>query len=135
MEYSSINTLIYETIEQIAPLSTSKVSMFDINHINSHPPFLRFKFKNRSLDDSIYAKIKDVIYNFQGNLKWRIQTSASTGNAIIMPSFTDDENEDMFLNQKNYFISILGEELYNKKIDSAIKDIPEIARSLSSIQP
>ncbi len=133
MNVEEINRLLYKTLEQIAPIKTSKVSMFDLSYQEKHPPYLRFKFENKSKDDIIYSKLEEIIQNFNGNLQWKLYSSKLTDNYIIMPCFVDKEDEVKYLNNKEYFVSILGEVIYNKKIESAISDIPELAINISKL--
>jgi hypothetical protein len=130
MDYRTVNRLIYEALENIAPIETSKVSMFALDNPRRHPPFLRFRFKNIAKNNDIYKRIKEAIENFQGHLKWKLYTNESTQNYIILASFIQSNNEEQFLYQSEYFISILGKDIYNEKIEQSIIDIPGLAEKI-----
>ncbi|WP_293312922.1 hypothetical protein [Pedobacter sp. UBA5917] len=74
MDLNKINTLLFETLDSIAAIGTSKVSMFDKKDKYSYMPFFRFKFKNKKKDDKIYKDIEVVINSFKGNVKWGLTT-------------------------------------------------------------
>ena len=65
-------------------------------------------------------------------MKWSLTVRDWSENYIIMPSFLNMIDEDKFLNQEDYYISILGEEAYNRKVEEAILDIPQLAQAISS---
>ncbi|HCT85677.1 MAG TPA: hypothetical protein DF296_10825 [Candidatus Margulisbacteria bacterium] len=130
MEFATINRLIYNALITLSPVMTSKVSMFDLNDHYSHPPFLRFRFEGKPKDDIIYVKIKNAIDGFEGNLKWRLTTKNESENYIIMPSLIETSNEEEYLYKKEYYISVLGEDIYNRKIEDGINDIPRLAKAI-----
>lgn len=130
MEFDKINTLIFETLECFAPIETSRVSMFDTEDRYSHLPFCRFKFKNKKKEDEIYKKIKIAVESFEGNLKWKLITKPDSENFLILPVFNNEENIE--LNDKDYFIFIFGENGFQKKIDESIDDIPKLAKVISN---
>ena len=132
MNLNKINRLIFETIETIAPIETSRVSMFDLDDKYKYPPFFRFRFKNKQKDDKIYEKIKNAIICFEGNLRWKLVTKNESKNFIILPSIVDIDEMDQILFQRENYISLFGEILYKKKIDECIADIPKLAEVISS---
>ena len=133
MNLENINRLVFEAMETIAPIETARVSMFSIDNQYNHPPFFRFRFKNIDKNDPIYTKIMNSISLFKGNLKWKCSTVDYSNNYIIYPCILDTYDESDSINKKERYIAILGENLYYKKIDDCINDIPELAKAIGSI--
>lgn len=130
MEFDKLNTLIFETLEGIAPLGTSRVSMFNIDDKYSNVPFFRFKFKDKKKEDEIYKRIQVAINGFNGNLKWELVTRFDSENFLIIP-IIDQENRVNW-NDKESLIALYGESGYRKKIGEIIDDIPKLAKVISS---
>jgi len=129
MEFDKINRLTFETLECIAAIETSRVLMFNPEDRYSHVPFFRFKFKNIKKDDLIYEKIQASINNFVGNLKWKLLTRFDSENFLIIPIIFQENN--IAWDDKDSFISLLGESSYRTKIDECIDDIPRLAKAIS----
>lgn len=132
MKLSKVDTLVFEALEDIAPIETARVSMFDITDKYSYFPFLRFRFKNKEKEDMVYRKIKDIINGFEGNLKWDLVTKTESKNFLILPVITRLDKNVSTLDERTYFISLYGEDHYKKKIDDCIDDIPKLAKVISS---
>lgn len=130
MELNKIDSLMFEALQSIAPVGTSRVSMFNVKDVYSYVPFCRFRFKNKTKEDEIYKKIQVAVDSFEGNLKWAMVTRSDIENFLIVPIISH-ENE-MAWNDKDYFISLYGESNYRKKIDECIDDIPNLALVVSS---
>jgi len=130
MELDKINSLIFETLDSIAPISTSRVSMFNTKDKYYYVPFCRFKFKNKEKEDKIYKKIQVAIDSFEGNLEWKLLTKVESKNFLIVPIISG-ENEIAW-NDKESIISLIGESGYHEKIDECIDDIPKLAKVISA---
>ena len=132
MESINISFLVFKALESLAPLATSKVSMFDVDDKYGHPPFIRFRFKGVLKNDKIYSIIKFAVENFSGNVKWKLSTKPSLENYILITSFFAEFTEFDNFYKKEFYISKLGENLYTKMIDDAIEDIPMLSKLISS---
>lgn len=132
MELNEINRLLFETLENISSIETSRVSMFDIEDQYSHSPFFRFKFKNKTKEDKIYTKIKNAIGSFKGNLEWDLVNKPESENFLILPIIFESKENYTGWDKKAHFISLYGESRYRKKIDESIDDIPALARAIGS---
>ena len=131
MENTNSNFLIFEALERIYTLSTSKISMFSIDDKYKHPPFMRFKFKEILKDDEIYSKLRLVVENFSGNVKWKLITKDNIENYLLIPAIFTDLSEFGHFYNKEYYISKYGEDRYIKEIDAAIEDIPILSKLIS----
>lgn len=129
-----INRSVFEALDNIAPIQTSKVSMYAIDDSYAHPPFLRFRFKGVLKHDPIYNHIKLVIENFKGNLEWSLITKPESQNYIIILSFFVDSLTLGNFYKKDFYVSKLGNDLYNELIDKSIEDIPNLSIAISSCQ-
>lgn len=130
MELIKINRLMFQALESIAPVGTSRVSMFNVEDVYYYVPFCRFRFKNKTKEDEIYKKIQVAVDSFEGNLKWTMVTRSDIENFLIVPIIS--HKNEMAWNDKDYFISLYGESNYRKKIDECIDDIPSLALAVSS---
>lgn len=130
MSYNQINTMIYEALERLAPITTAKVSMFPTDDKYGHPPFLRFRFKDIPKNNEIYFKIKNTLENFKGKLKWGLYDKLGTENYILIPSFFEELNLSSSFYEKETYFSLLGPNLYYEKVNEALEDIPTLAELL-----
>lgn len=132
MNDASISRLVFKALEFLRPIQTARVSMFDLNNPYTYPPFLRFRFAGKLKDDKICERVRNAIDCFEGKLKWTLTSREGVENYVIKPMFVNKDEEVRSSNKKDYFVSVLGEELYRKKIDDAIEDIPKLAKAVSS---
>ncbi|OIN55609.1 hypothetical protein [Arsenicibacter rosenii] len=130
MDYDQTNTLIYEALESLAPLATAKASMFPTDDKYGHPPFLRFRFKNKNKNDTIYHNIKYALERLNGRVKWELYEKPDTENYLIIPVFFERLNTGIRFYDKEVYLALLGKELYYKKIDEALDDIPALAEMI-----
>lgn len=134
MDFNKINTIIFETLETLASIETSKVSMLDTSDKYSSFPFLRFRFKGKNKDDIIYYEIQNIINSFQGKLKWEMTTIDESKNYVISPKITDANILVSSKEKKDKFIDEFGFDIYMKIIDDCINDIPELAKAIGSLK-
>jgi hypothetical protein len=121
-----INREIHKALECLGIIETSKITMFATDDKYCHPPFLRFRYKGVDKKNKIYDVIKNGIVEFKGNLKWDLITKESSKNYIIVPIvFEKYIEEGDFYNKKNSVEFNIEE--YEKFIDAAIDDIPNLA--------
>lgn len=134
MEEIDINTIMFETLYKISPLRTSKVSMFSLDDIYGHPPFLRFGFY--LVDETELISILEKITNeFEGNLEWLIRKKPESKNCILIPIiFEEIQSEGQFY-KKNFWIKQFGEDIYKKYVDFALEDIPKLAEHIKKEFP
>lgn len=125
MEFNKTNRLIFESLESIAPIVTSRVSMFDTKDRYSHVPFCRFRFKDLRKSDEIYKKIQSVVDSFEGKLKWKLDSRIDSENFLIFPIISHENMRAW--NDKEALMSLLGESVYRKKIDECVDDVPKLA--------
>lgn len=130
MEYEQMNSILYNTINDIYPIATSRISIFPIrNDYNSFPCF-RFRLKDKEKDDVIYVKIKESIEKFEGLLDWKMVSADYSQNYLIVPAYVDVWNGLISMNINEYLINLLGEEEFKRRIDDAIVDIPKLAEAI-----
>ncbi|MBK8626998.1 MAG: hypothetical protein IPN86_15935 [Saprospiraceae bacterium] len=61
MDEKEINGLVFNALSNLYSIETSKVSMYPLDDKYGHSPFLRFRFKFLSKNDSIYRTIGNSI--------------------------------------------------------------------------
>ncbi len=127
MDDSQINTIMFETLEQIAPIGTARVSMFSITDRYSYIPFFRFRFKSINEDNKIYHQIKLAIEHFNGNVKWELFKNPDVRNYLIIPIILC--KDDIRWSDTEKLKLYLGDSFY-KKIDECIDDIPRLASQI-----
>ena len=129
------NRRIFEAFDSlIYPLDASKVSMWSLTDRYDHPLFFRFKFKGITKEHPFYAKIKDAIEKYAGNVEWTISTTEKASNYVLVPkSFSEYVEKGVPFN-KVFFLSIFKEEDYIKMIDLSISDVPSLAKAIRNIQ-
>jgi hypothetical protein len=130
MEFNKLNSLIFETLENIAPIGTSLVSMFAMEDPYYHVPYLRFRFKNKSKEDEIYKKIQGAIDSFEGNFKWELVTKVDSPNFLIIPIISVGNEKSW--SDKELLISLYGESGYRERIIDCMEDIPKLANVIRS---
>jgi hypothetical protein len=125
------NLKIYEAFESMGKsLNVSKITMWNSKDIYSYPPFFRFKFKGIDKNDRLYMGLQNCVGMFSGNLKWEITTREDVSNYILMPSIFISLLIEHKSFTRDYFVDKIGEENYISLIDSAIRDIPELAKAI-----
>lgn len=134
MEKIDINTIIFETLNKISPIRTSRVSMFPLDDVYGHPPFLRFGF---SLEDEteLITILKKSVNEFEGNLKWIIIKKKESKNCILIPVIFEEISSEGQFYKKDFWIKQFGENIYKHYIDSALEDIPKLAEHLKKEFP
>lgn len=128
MEYEQMNSILFDTINDIYPIATSRVSILPLNNDYNYFPYFRFRFKDK--DNVIYTKIKNIVDKFEGLWKWKMYTSENSLNYIILPAYVDVVNGYIRINKGEYLINSLGEEEFKRRIDDAIVDIPKLAEAI-----
>lgn len=124
MNYS----VLFEALESIAPIETAKVNVWALDNRYNHPPFLRFRYKGMEKNDKLYSQLKLVVEGFNGFLKWMMVTNDNTLNFIIAPEIFVANRMKGDLYDKDMFLKIFTETVYQEKVDEAIKDIDKLAQ-------
>jgi hypothetical protein len=76
MDLEIDNTRIFEAFDGlIYPLDIAKVSMWSKTDRYAHPPYFMFKFKGMVKEDPFYARIKDAVDRYVGNIRWTVSIS------------------------------------------------------------
>lgn len=130
MEYEQMNSILYNTINDIYPIATSRISILPITNDYNYFPYFRFRFKDKEKNDLIYAKIQYIIEKFEGLLDWKMVSADYSQNYLIVPAYVDIWNRLISKNINEYLINLLGEEEFKRRIDDAIVDIPKLAESI-----
>lgn len=124
--------MVFEALSEIRHIETSLVSMWSLSNRYARIPFLRFRYKGLSKDDPIYARLKSVIDNYSGNVKWRLTTREDVPNYILIPErFERNFLEHMSINKEELLTNFTEEE-YKKAIDTVIADVPNLANYIST---
>lgn len=126
MEKININSIIFETLNEISPIRTAKVSMFPVDDIYGHPPFLRFGFFS-SNEAELISNLNRIVNEFEGNLKWLIRKKAESKNYILIPEIFEEISSEGQFYKKDFWIKQFEENIYKHYIDAALEDIPELA--------
>lgn len=121
---------IFLTLSKIARIKTSKVSMYSLDDLYAHPPFLRFRFDLIDKSDKCYKILEDIITDFKGSLKWCLTTKVGTENFIIIPAVFLNYLEKDFYNRKLYDEEFSPNE-YKLLVEKSIADIPFLANHIS----
>ena len=129
MEIEECNYLLYNTINDIYPVVTSRGAIFVTDYYTSFPCF-RFRLKDKEKDDVIYVKIKESIEKFEGLLDWKMVSADYSQNYLIVPAYIDVWIGLISMDINEYLINLLGEEEFKKRIDDAIVDIPKLAEAI-----
>jgi len=131
MKEIDINTIIFETLYTISPLRTSKVSMFPLDDIYGHPPFLRFGFALTN-EEELISILKNIVNEFKGNLDWLIRKKPASKNCILIPKIFEEISSEGQFYKKDFWIKQFGENVYKHYIDSALEDIPKLAEYIKN---
>jgi hypothetical protein len=133
MEEQELNRLLFLTIESIAEIATSRVSMWSTTDKYAHVPFFRFKFKDHDSKGDLYEKLGRAISNFKGNFVWAMDTHASTRSSyVIAPSnYIKLLLKDKSVYTKEDFMNKMPYEEYKQMVDRVIQDIPLLAVHIS----
>jgi hypothetical protein len=130
MEYEQMNSILYDTINDIYPIATSRISILPISNDYNYFPYFRFRFKDKEKDDVIYVKIQYIIEKFEGLLDWKMVSAEYSQNYLIVPAYVDVWIGLISKNINEYLINSLGEEEFKRRIDDAIVDIPKLAEAI-----
>lgn len=130
MEYEQMNSILYNTINDIYPIATSRISILPITNDYNYFPYFRFRFKDKEKDDVIYVKIQYIIEKFEGLLDWKMVSADYSQNYLIVPAYVDVWNGLISMNINEYLKNLLGEEEFKRRIDDAIVDIPKLAEAI-----
>lgn len=125
-----INTIIFEILNEVSPIRTTRASMFSPDDLYGHPPFLRFGFvlKNKEL----MSILQNNVDQFKGNLVWLTIMKNGSENCILIPRvFKEIQFENQFY-KKDFWIKQFGENIYKLYVDAAIEDIPELAEYIKT---
>lgn len=129
-----INSILFETLNEISPVRTAKVSMFPVDDIYGHPPFLRFGFALKN-EEKLISILKNVVNEFKGNLRWLIRKKPESKNCILIPEIFEEILSEGQFYKKDFWIEQFGENIYKHYIDAALQDIPELAIHLKKHFP
>lgn len=130
MEYEQMNSILYNTINDIYPIATSRISILPITNDYNYFQYFRFRFKDKEKNDLIYVKIQYIIEKFEGLLDWKMVSADYSQNYLIVPAYVDIWNRLISKNINEYLINLLGEGEFKRRIDDAIVDIPKLAESI-----
>jgi hypothetical protein len=126
------NRIVYLALSEIKEIETSLVSMWPLDDKYSRVPFLRFRFVNTDKTDIVYTRLKDVITNYSGGLKWSLLTRDDVPNYILLPKVFEKYFYDQMLNNIGFIVSEMTESKYRLVIDTVVIDVPSLAMHIEN---
>jgi hypothetical protein len=120
--------LIFEVLSEIQPIETALVSMWSLSNKYARIPFLRFRFKGFTKDDIIYERLKNIIDNYSGKIRWCLTTRDDVLNYILLPEAFEKYLLEHTSIYKEQVLKEFTEKEYNDLIDKAIGDVPSLAK-------
>ena len=129
MKDDEVNRLLYETINSIYAIATSRVSIWSIEDKYAHVPFFRFRFKGHEHQEDLYKRLSNIIDRFKGNYTWSLgKNSSPLSSFIIAPSiYIGRLLKDKSVYRKEEFLNEMASEDYKTMVDKAIEDVPLLA--------
>lgn len=121
-EVGNDNLLAY-TIGRIKPIEWVKLTMYLLHSLSTHPPVFAWRFSDG--DVGTYAKVKECINTFEGNIKWKMY-KASELSSEARKNYCIEPMRFFEIHKKEGFgklEEILGTR-YIEVCNKAIEDVP-----------
>lgn len=126
-----LSRAIFEALSDLNwPLDISRVSMWSLSDRYAAPPFFRFKI-NDANSAILYEKLKAAIESSKGSLKWSIYRLEAK--YFIMPDIFYEPMKSHNHN-RDFLISLYGEDKYKALIDMAINDVANLANNIRRLR-
>lgn len=132
MNNIEVSCMVFKALSEIEHIETSLVSMWSLSNKYVRIPFLRFRWKGLSKGDPLYARLKDVIDNYSGNVRWSVTTRDDVPNYILIPKMFERNFLERMSISKEELLTNLTEEEYREAIDTVIADVPNLAIYIST---